>query len=303
MFDNMYEWFYAIQYMIDWIDEHAVDNPSLEYISQQVGYSPYYCSVQFHRVTGMTIKTYMAKRRLAIAAIAIRDTKTSLTDIALETGFSSQAALTRAFMKEYGCTPAAYRKNSMPITLSCRKVVLTPAEYISRGEQEKSNIVIPTFYIERIPAHKYLGVYSERKTVNGEIWAGHDCDLAVGIVSSLKLEVTHSIVTPHTAGWVWKDSQKTYFYGSGVVKDYDSGIPEGFELRGEFPESEYLVFGHPPFHYLAENIEVMKRVEELAWNFDPHILGYEWNEEVCQDYQRHYPEGLGYQILRPIRKI
>ena len=47
----------------------------------------------------------------------------------------------------------------------------------------------------------------------------------------------------------------------------------------------------------------MKRVEDLAWNFDPSPLGYEWNEDVCQDYQRHYPEGLGYQVLRPVRKI
>lgn len=68
-------------------------------------------------------------------------------------------------------------------------------------------------------------------------------------------------------------------------------------------ESYYLVFSHPPFDYLNENVEVMKRVEELAWNFDPTSIGYEWNEEVCQDYQRHYPEGLGYQVLRPVRKM
>lgn len=60
---------------------------------------------------------------------------------------------------------------------------------------------------------------------------------------------------------------------------------------------------HPPFDYLTENMEVMKRVEDLAWNFDPASIGYEWNEEAGQDYQRHYPEGLGYQILRPVRKM
>lgn len=46
----------------------------------------------------------------------------------------------------------------------------------------------------------------------------------------------------------------------------------------------------------------MKRVEELARNYNPAELGYEWNEDVCQDYQRHYPEVIGYEVLRPIKK-
>jgi len=45
----LYEWIYAIQKLIDFIDDNAVNNPSLEEISRQVGYSPYYCSVQFHK--------------------------------------------------------------------------------------------------------------------------------------------------------------------------------------------------------------------------------------------------------------
>ena len=62
----MYEWIYAIQKLIDFIDDNAVNNPSLDEISKRVGYSPYYCSMQFHRVAGMTIKSYMAKRRLSM---------------------------------------------------------------------------------------------------------------------------------------------------------------------------------------------------------------------------------------------
>lgn len=28
----------------------------------------------------------------------------------------------------------------------------------------------------------------------------------------------------------------------------------------------------------------------------------EWNETDCQDYQRHMPETIGYEVLRPVRK-
>ena len=73
------------------------------------------------------------------------------------------------------------------------------------------------------------------------------------------------------------------------------------EMR-EVPASYYLVFFHPPFDFLKDCAEVMDRVEALAWNFDPAAKGFEWNEEACPDYQRHYPEVLGYEVLRPVRK-
>lgn len=60
----MYEWIYAVQKLINWVDDHVIENPSLSEISDQVGYSPWYCSEQFHRIVGMTIKEYMAKVKL-----------------------------------------------------------------------------------------------------------------------------------------------------------------------------------------------------------------------------------------------
>ena len=297
----MYEWIYAVQRLIDFIDDNAAENPSLDEISKQVGYSPYYCSMQFHRATGMTFKSYMAKRRLSMAAIALRDTDKPIIDIAFEHGYCAQSVLTRAFKDAYGCTPSAYRKKPVPIPLFTGKVILSPSHYIEKGDLNMSNLVLPSYRIEHIPAHKYLGVYKRSTTKNGELWPGHDCDLLCGIVSSFK--ETHPIVTAHTAGWAWDNGERNYFYGLGVDVDYVGEIPEGFELRGGFEGSEYIVFSHPPFDYLSENGEAMKRVEALAWNFDPKTLGYVWNEDKCQDYQRHYPEGLGYQILRPVRKI
>ncbi len=74
----MYEWIYAVQHLIDWIDTHVIEKPTLMEISRQVGYSPYYCSEQFHHVAGMTIKAYVSKRRLSMAAVAIRDSDRSL---------------------------------------------------------------------------------------------------------------------------------------------------------------------------------------------------------------------------------
>lgn len=106
----MLEWMFAAKQLIDYIDTNAVNNPSLSEIAAQIGYSPYHCSEQFRKVAGMTIRDYMAKRKLYAAATVLRQSKASIMDIAMDCGFSSQQALTRAFQKAFGCSPAAYRK-------------------------------------------------------------------------------------------------------------------------------------------------------------------------------------------------
>jgi AraC-like DNA-binding protein len=297
----LYEWIYAIQKLIDFIDDNAVNNPSLDEISKHLGYSPYYCSVQFHHIAGTTIKSYMAKRRLCMATVAVRDTNKRIIDIALEYGYSAQSALTRAFKDAYGCTPAAYRKNPVPIPVSMNKIYISPENYIKKGENNMSNIVEASYFIETITAHKYLGVFEPRALGFGDMWKYHSSDRVCGIVAGFK--DYHAEITAHTAGWTWKNGERSYFYGLGLNVDQEVEIPEGFEIRGVFEESEYIFFSHPPFDFETENGEVMRRVEELAWNFDPATIGYEWNEDKCQDYQCHYPEGLGYQVLRPVKKI
>lgn len=298
----MYEWNESIQRMIDWIEEHLTENPSLLEMSEQIGYSPYYCSNKFHSIVGMTIKSYVAGRRLARAALDIRDTRIRILDIALKYGYSSQEALTRAFVDAYGCTPAAYRRNPIPISLFPSKVVLFPEHYAGvKGGNIMAKIWQPKIRMEYIPAHKYIGIWDISVDNYGAFWGKHDCDAVCGIIESMS-HVAHPIITGHTAGWFYENGKKGYFYGFGVPDDYDGEIPEGFEAKS-FPESYYMVFYHPPFKYLSDNIEVMRGVGDLAWNYKPESKGWIWNEEVCQDYQRHNPEEVGYEILRPVKKM
>lgn len=298
----MYEWTEVIQKMIDWIEDNISNNPTLLEMSFQIGYSPFYCSRKFHEIVGMTLKSYIAGRRLCKATLEIRDTNERILDIAIKYGFSSQEALTRAFVSEYGCTPAHYRKTPKPINLSIKQIVYYPEHKQNKGECNMSNTILtdPSVRVEFIPAHKYIGIWDSKVDNYGSFWERHNCDDVCGIIDSIS-HVSHPIITCHTAGWFYENGKKGYFYGLGVPLDYSGEIPNGFGMK-EFPESYYFVFSHPPFDYLKDNSDVMARVEKLAWNFDPSTRGYQWNEEVCQDYQRHHPEVGGYAVLRPIRK-
>ena len=296
----MCEWDDAIQKMIDWIENNLEEETSLLAMSKQIGYSPFYCSSKFHEKVGMTIRNYISGRRLAKATLELRDTKNRIIDIAVKYGFSSQEAFTRTFVSMYGCTPAIYRKNPIPLAIPIKREVCFP-DPLRKGENDMSENALrdANVRVEFLPSHKYIGIWDIDTDDYCSFWSRHDCDKTCGVIDSMS-HVSHRIVTGHTAGWFWENGKRGYFYGFGVPDDYDGIIPEGFEMR-EIPASYYLVFFHPPYDYLKDNGEVMSRVEELAWNFDPATMGWKWNEEACNDYQRHYPEGIGYEILRPVK--
>lgn len=302
----MYEWDFTVQEMIDCIEiqgKNGWQTCSLESVAQQVGYSKYYCSRQFQKILGMTFRQYVAGRCLCAATMRIRDTKEPILQIALEFGYSSQGALTRAFKEAYGCTPAAYRKNPIPIPLSIQKAVLTPLHFIQKGAfaMQETTVTVPTVWVEYIPEHHFIGLYDIHAKGYVDFEKREDFDKVEGILESM-IPFQHPVVWSHHAGWFYENGQKGYFYGTGVFPDYAGEIPQGF-IRRSIPAGYYLVFGHPKYDYYRDNGEVMKCVEDMAWNFDPRTLGYAWNEESCQDYQRHMWNDRGYQVLRPVVKL
>lgn len=298
----MYTWNEDIDKIIKWIEDNLDKKINLKEMSKQIGYSPYYLSNKFHLIVGMTIKSYVSQRRLSRATIELRDHKTSIIDIALKYGYSSQQSFTRAFTTAYDYTPLTYRKNPKPIALRARKEVLFPEYYYEKEVREMSKTVLKEANVRVvfIPAHKYL--YLEDKSVQDyfSFWHNKDCDQIMGIIESMN-NIAHPIIGAHTAGWLWQDEKRGYTYGIGVDMSFNQDIPTGFNII-EYPDSYYLSFYHPPFDFLKDCDKVVENVEEMAWGFDPKTMGYDWNEKTCQDYQVLVPEVIGYEVLRPVIK-
>lgn len=99
----------TIEDMLDWVEENIEDDPTLIKMADYVGYSEFYCSAKFHEYVGISFKEYIARRKLSLAAEALTKTDMRIIEIALQYGFSSHGAFTRAFKKVYGCSPNKYR--------------------------------------------------------------------------------------------------------------------------------------------------------------------------------------------------
>lgn len=172
----MYDWNESVQKMIEWMEGHLLEQPFLPELSRHVGYSPYYCSVLFHKVCGMTLKSYAARRRLALAALELKNSRKRILDIAADYGFSTQEAFTRAFRGEYGCTPWSYREHPGPIPLFMGKEVFHPWHYEERkksirkgdGEMSVQDLKEARVRIEYIPGHRYIGIWDDRASGYGD---------------------------------------------------------------------------------------------------------------------------------------
>ncbi len=73
-------------------------------------------NAQFKRLTGMPPYTFLLGCRLQAAQQRLRDTNTSVTEIAESLGFFSAQHFATQFKQAFGITPSAWRKGHPTIT-------------------------------------------------------------------------------------------------------------------------------------------------------------------------------------------
>lgn len=96
---------------IEWIESHLHEQMSAEDIAHVAGFSKYHFHRIFQSAVGMSVTSYIQRRRFANAAAALLHTDHRILDIALLYQFESQEAFTRAFKKIYHLPSGKYRKN------------------------------------------------------------------------------------------------------------------------------------------------------------------------------------------------
>ncbi len=92
-----------------YVHEHYTEPISLKDVARYVGMSKEYLARCFHQETGVTLVTYLNRYRISQAKLHLAGEK-SLTEIALEVGFSSGPYFSRVFQQEVGMSPSEYRQ-------------------------------------------------------------------------------------------------------------------------------------------------------------------------------------------------
>jgi AraC family transcriptional regulator len=96
--------------VLDFMESHLMDDISLDDLAREACLSPYHFSRLFHEATGQPPHRYLTERRVQEAQKMLRSSSFSIAEIALDTGFGSQANFARTFRKVAGVTPSQYRE-------------------------------------------------------------------------------------------------------------------------------------------------------------------------------------------------
>jgi AraC family transcriptional regulator len=92
------------------IESHFAGEITLAEIAKVAGVSPYHMTRAFGDTTGHSIMRYVRGRRLTEAARVLASGAADILGVALDAGYSSHEAFTRAFREQFGLTPEATRR-------------------------------------------------------------------------------------------------------------------------------------------------------------------------------------------------
>ncbi|MNO25465.1 Transcriptional regulatory protein ZraR [compost metagenome] len=100
-----------IEKCLNYIDLHYKDDISLDFVANQLFFSPNYLSVIFKNYLGVSFTKYLSDIRLkkAVHLLEIGDMK--VYEIAGKVGFKDEKYFYRVFKTKFGVTPDEYRKN------------------------------------------------------------------------------------------------------------------------------------------------------------------------------------------------
>lgn len=94
-----------------YMEEHLDEPLTISTLSRRACLSATTFKESFRRLYGLPVHAWLRQQRMERAAELLRSSSLSVLGVAQSVGFSSASQFTAAFRRQYGVTPAQYRKN------------------------------------------------------------------------------------------------------------------------------------------------------------------------------------------------
>lgn len=216
-----------------WLIETNLAEPAtLNGIADQLAVTPYHLARAFAEATGQPLMRYVWRRRLTLAAQALAYGRESILTIALDAGYASPEAFTRAFRAEFGLTPSALRRSGAVETLT-----LTPPQ---QPRTAMTNL-LTTPKIETMPRRRFAGPQRRydmqtRAAIPAQ-WAAYNADgtRVPGATPGDYYGLVHS----------FSEETGTFDYICGQEVPAHATLPDGFaSVTIEGPYARFATKGH-----------------------------------------------------------
>lgn len=233
-----------VQRAIDYIEAHLNDGLDINDIAREAAFSRWHFQIVFSSMIGETVKEYIRKRRLSLSLKRLKNEDSRILDIALEAGFESQEAFSRAFKNQFGITPGDSRKEQFKKVMILQKPQIT-MEYLNHlyggFNMEPVFKKLSEFKVVGL-GDKFVSILSPEKNNHIVIPALWDNYLSrKNEIQKIVTDVDFGVCLPI------EDKHKSHpdeclYLACAEVQNFNS-VPDGMIIR-VIPTGEYAVFTH-----------------------------------------------------------
>lgn len=275
-----------LNHVIDYIEDHLIDDLSLEEISEYAGVSDYHFRKIFFYISGLTLSEYIKNRKLSEANNDLLNGE-KVTDVAFKYGYQSLDGFTRAFKKWSGFLPSDVIKKGISKTFPKLSFIITVKGGVSME-----------FRIEDKPAFNLVGV-SKRVPMQFEGVNDEIVRLAQSITKEQREEM-HSLqnIEPYEivnasydadANFLKEEGDLTHLIGVLTTEDQVSNqldkVPVKaytwavFPNEGPFPSTLQNTMARVYSEWLpSSNYEVINAPSFSFTKMDEHKKNYAYSE-------------------------
>lgn len=294
----------AVARMQRYIDAHYAGGISLDDVCRISGYSKFHALRMFRQLTGVSPGEAARALRLTEAARNLRDTDKSVTDAALDAGFSAPESFTRAFERRFGISPAEYRRTTPPVGYFIHYPV--EAQYILKEAKPAmttaENFDMMTVTAIERPARRLILRRAHQATAADgylAVCAELGCDWA-GLMDSIP-ERLHGPALLTLPDNLCVAGATNAAVGTEVPLDYGKPLPEGYEFL-ELPPCVTLYFRGPRFSDPNDFTRAIDALWAQMDRYDPALYGFEYAPELAPYSNFGAGAETGALMARPARK-
>jgi AraC family transcriptional regulator len=234
-----------VQKALWFVESHLREPITLEEIATHSGVSPYHLTRAFDAAIGHSLIRYVRGRRLSEAARQLSNGAPDILTVALDAGYGSHEAFTRAFRDQFGLTPEQVRDQGQLANLSLM-------EPIVMDSTPMPNLAPPRFETKKPLLLAGLNARYNQQTIAGipSQWERLHPYLAH---LPKKVDETAYGACYNT------DEEGNFDYLAGIeVRDF-SDLPEEFATL-RVPAQRYAVFRQ------SEHISSIRRTFSAIWS-------------------------------------
>lgn len=283
------DWLDKMNGAMDFVENNLTNDIDYWEVARIACCSEYHFRRMFPFVTGISLSEYIRRRRLTLAAFDLSNSNKKVADIAVEYGYSSPDAFSRAFKRWHGITPSKARNDDQQLKAQPKMTF-----HLSiKGENEMNYRIKEKEPFTVVGISKRVPIVFEG--LNPEIesmWQQLDGEMISKLKDLSNVEPTGIIQasTNFSEGRMEEEGELDHYIGVATTNEFEGDLFTQlevpaltwaiFEVVGPFPETLQNTWGRIYSEWFPSSNYQQTEGPEILWNESKDTSSPKFKSEI-----------------------